>query len=400
VKKVVFAYDYRFVFSGVDVFSGGAFGADFWERYLTHFSEVTVVARSASVNDAAHATALTKSSRNGVSCRFFPNLSTPSAVLRLPALKREMMVLLAAHDCVIGRLPSEIGLLAANAARRLGRPYALEVVGCAWDGLRNHGSVAARLYAPIATARIKRPVAGAEHVLYVTETFLQQRYPTRARNTCSASNVVIAAAPYELLQSRYRRIATIPDRTLHLGLIGSLYTRYKGIQILLAALARSHRALPPLRLHILGAGDAKPWRAEAERLGVGNMVDFEGALPAGEPVLRWLDDIDVYLQPSLQEGLPRVLIEAMSRGCPAIASSSAGIPELLPRDDLVHPGDIDGLAALLRHRLHDQNWMIDRVYRNWRESHKYTHTELDIRRQLFYKKFAESSLSNNSEYTR
>lgn len=39
------------------------------------------------------------------------------------------------------------------------------------------------------------------------------------------------------------------------------------------------------------------------------------------------DSLDLYIQPSKQEGLPRAVIEAMSRGCPVIGTNIAGIPE-------------------------------------------------------------------------
>ena len=48
-----------------------------------------------------------------------------------------------------------------------------------------------------------------------------------------------------------------------------------------------------------------------------------------------LDECDIYLQPSLQEGLPRSVIEAMSRGCACIGAATAGIPELLESEYVV-----------------------------------------------------------------
>ncbi len=51
-----------------------------------------------------------------------------------------------------------------------------------------------------------------------------------------------------------------------------------------------------------------------------------------EDVFNWLETIDIYTQPSRQEGLPRALIEAMSRGLPAFGARTAGIPELLEKE--------------------------------------------------------------------
>lgn len=46
-----------------------------------------------------------------------------------------------------------------------------------------------------------------------------------------------------------------------------------------------------------------------------HLVTTHGVLPADQAVLDWLDEIDLYIQPSLTEGLPRAVIEAMDTGC-------------------------------------------------------------------------------------
>lgn len=237
---------------------------------------------------------------------------------------------------------------------------------------------------------MRRAVARADHALYVTKAYLQAQYPTRAANTCAASNVILPDVAETALSARLERIEALGRHPLRLGLIGTLKGRFKGIQTAFAALARARGDLPPLRLHILGGGDPAPWRAEAERLGVSDLVVFEGTLPAGEAVLRWLDSVDLYLQPSLQEGLPRALIEAMSRACPALASTVAGIPELLPADDLITPGDTAALAALLQRRATDRDWMADRARRNWAEVREYRAEVLEGRRARFWRAFREA----------
>ena len=46
-------------------------------------------------------------------------------------------------------------------------------------------------------------------------------------------------------------------------------------------------------------------------------------------MFSWLDSMDLYIQPSLVEAMPRALIEAMSRGLPAFASRIGAMPELV-----------------------------------------------------------------------
>ncbi|KAA0909962.1 glycosyltransferase family 4 protein [Aquicoccus porphyridii] len=393
--KAIFAHDHRFIPIDGAVWSESQFEAALWSRYLSHFDSLTVIGRRGELPPGKTVGQLEKSSAPGVEFNLFPNLSSLQGLtLARPAAMRQMQELVAAHDAVIARLPSEVGFLAIAAARATGKPWAVEAVGCPWDGMWHYGSLTGRAYAPLAWLRMRRALRLTDHAIYVTRDFLQRRYPTQAQNTGAASNVVLHTVSNTTLVARTAKITAMPMRPqtqpLRLGLIGTLHNRYKGIQTLMAAIGKSRNHLPPLSLHILGGGDPVPWQAEAERLGVGDLVHFEGTLPAGAPVLEWLDEIDVYLQPSFQEGLPRALIEAMSRGCPALASTAAGIPELLPAEDLIKPGDTAALAALLRRCVTDRDWMADRARRNWAEAHEYQAEVLDARRVRFWQTFRQS----------
>lgn len=393
--NALFAHDHRFIPAEGAVWSESQFEAALWPRYLAHFDALTVVARHGDMPHGKTVAQMEQSSAPGVAFDLFDNLSSLRGLtLARPAAARRMRALVARHDAVIARLPSEIGLLAIAAARAAGKPWAVEVAGCPWDGLWHYGGLTGRAYAPIAWLRMRRALRRADHAIYVTREFLQRRYPTRARNTASASNVILTDVSPTVLEARLARIAAMPDRAsdrpLRLGLIGTLRGRYKGIQTLLAALAQARDDLPPLSLHILGGGDPAPWQAEAARLGVADLVQFDGTLPAGDPVLHWLDGIDLYLQPSLQEGLPRAVIEAMSRGCPVLASTVAGIPELLPDPDLIRPGDAAALVRLLQRRATDPAWMAARARTNWDTARDYRAELLEERRRAFWGRFRDS----------
>ena len=105
-------------------------------------------------------------------------------------------------------------------------------------------------------------------------------------------------------------------------------------------------------------------------------------------MLQWLDHIDVYLQPSFKEGLPRALVEAMSRGCPAIGSRCAGIPELLPQDCLIEPGEVGALSGQLLRAANDATWRAAQALRNWTEAKTYSRAVLEAQRSAFWKTFA------------
>jgi glycosyltransferase involved in cell wall biosynthesis len=128
--------------------------------------------------------------------------------------------------------------------------------------------------------------------------------------------------------------------------VGSLETQYKGIDVLLRALRLCLDRGFDCRLVLVGEGRCRPaLTALAMRLGVAHLVDFRGMLPAGESVFAALDECDLFVMPSRQEGMPRAMIEAMARGLPCIGSAVGGIPQLLDAENLVPPGNSADLAA-------------------------------------------------------
>ncbi|WP_407691110.1 glycosyltransferase [Rubrobacter marinus] len=127
----------------------------------------------------------------------------------------------------------------------------------------------------------------------------------------------------------------------------------KGVASFLKAAASVAEELPAARFVVVGDG---PMREElhalAGRLGVRDRVLFLGFRPDAQALLGLLDVVAV---PSVSEGTPLVVLEAMAAGVPVVASSVGGIPDQIrPGSEgiLVPPGDPralgDGLLEVLR----------------------------------------------------
>lgn len=146
-----------------------------------------------------------------------------------------------------------------------------------------------------------------------------------------------------------------------------------------------------LQLNIIGDGKFRPQlEARAYELGLGKTVRFLGYI-ADEAVRQQLDQADLFLLPSRTEGLPRAIIEAMARALPCIGSTVGGIPELLPPEDLVPPGDATALAAKIREVLTNPQRMAAMSERNLREAQKYHESVINQRRLDFYKQVREQT---------
>lgn len=391
--KILFVHDHRFKSKGKDYYSNGSFPAKIWSRYLNAFDHLTVVGRDGGDLKISESN-FTLSSVESIDFSLFPNISNLKSLLfgnRAASTKCKQLVY--EYDGVIARLPSRMGQLFISEAIKQGKPYAIEVVGCAWDALWNHGSWKAKVVAPFAYYKTKKTVMDAPYALYVTQDFLQQRYPCRGKTTF-CSNVEIAAVENDVLNQRNSKCRTSSEKIIF-GLIGNYASKYKGIDIAIRALSRVDAELPDWEFQILGAGDSTEYAKLAANLGIGDKVKFIGSLPSGEPVYRWLDNLNVYLQPSLTEGLPRALVEAMSRGCPALGSRVGGIPELLQPEQMIKPGDYESLAEKISQIVQDRALLEKLSEENFNKAKSYYKNILEGRRTAFWLSFKQYIQAKN-----
>jgi glycosyltransferase involved in cell wall biosynthesis len=138
-----------------------------------------------------------------------------------------------------------------------------------------------------------------------------------------------------------------------LGTLGRLVEK-KGMDIVLRALAELHRAQRPVALRVAGDGPQRgSLQALARTLGVEHAVGFEGSIPHPD-VAAWLRGLDCFVLACRvdargdMDGIPVVLMEAMSQGVPVVSTRLSGIPELVVDEEtglLAHPGDAVGLAS-------------------------------------------------------
>jgi glycosyltransferase involved in cell wall biosynthesis len=386
--RLLFVHDHRFVRGPNGAFhTVGSFPRSVWQRYLAHFDEIVVVARDGGALPPG--SDLARSDLPQVRFVLVDDYSLPQRLFGLRGQAREVLEReLASADALLVRLPSDLGNLAARVASRRGVPCAVEAVGCALDGYANQGSRSARLYAPLAMKRMRDAIAGAEQVLYVTKRFLQDRYPSPA-DAVGVSDVEIEALTEPEIAARHARLSAIAaGRAPVFGTIASLRIKSKGIQDAIAAVAALRAKGLRVDYRVLGAGERQPWIAMAEAAGVGDTVHFDGSRPSGEGVRGWLDGIDVHLQPSYQEGLPRATVEAMSRGCACLGSTIGGLPELLPPDRLHRPGDVLRLAQLIETFANEPDKVRRASEEDLAASADYLSTALDATRAAFLARLA------------
>ncbi len=163
-----------------------------------------------------------------------------------------------------------------------------------------------------------------------------------------------------------KRALGLNSKSFVVGTVGWLLP-IKGPLHLLKAMSYVWESHPETTLIFVGKGDLeKGLKVEARRLGVSEKVLFLG----------WRDDIpeimqvlDVFVLASLNEGMGRVLVEAMAAGKPVVASRVGGILDLVNEGQngfLAEPGDEKGLAIAIKKLLEDKK-MRDEMGKKGRE---------------------------------
>ena len=160
---------------------------------------------------------------------------------------------------------------------------------------------------------------------------------------------------------------------------------YKAHDVLIDAVGECLSAGRDVRLVLVGDGRRRR-ELETRARPLGERIRFLGQLPSGDAVRAELDRADLFVLPSRQEGLPRAMTEAMARALPCIGSTVGGIPELLPPQDMVRPGDAPGLARKIADVLGDSQRMAAMSARNLAKASEYRDDRLRARRSEFYRR--------------
>lgn len=125
-----------------------------------------------------------------------------------------------------------------------------------------------------------------------------------------------------------RKKLGIPQRSTAVVFVGWLIPR-KGVEYLLRAFSALYRRYPGLHVYVVGSGYLdSPLKRLAQQLGVVDRVTFVGAVPP-ITVPSWVSASDMLVLPSLSEGRPNVIGEAMAAGIPVLASRIPGNTELI-----------------------------------------------------------------------
>ena len=378
--RVIYAHDEKLQVNNGIYYSTGSLGNGIENKYLKYFNQVTLLMRSEELSEKTlNNSIIKKISHPKVEVQTIPDLNTLNILQHLKARKiiKENVL---KSDKIIARLPSNIGNLTIHYAKKYKKDYGIELVGCPYDALRNHGSMIGRLLAPYLYFKTKWNVKNSPLVLYVTNEFLQTRYPTK--NIYSCSDVEIELKPVEKVKQKLNNFQT--KSSIDIGIIGTLTTKYKGHYELFKVISLLKNKYN-ITLHLIGYGDLMPWNDLIDELQIRDIIKFDGVLESGTKVWEWLDQIDIYVQPSYTEGMPRSTIEAMSRGCAVVTTNVGGFKEIIHPNFMVDKQDYISLLNKIELLIKDNEAFIENSMYHYNRAKEFLPQQLEKKREAFYK---------------
>ncbi len=244
------------------------------------------------------------------------------------------------------------GVIGAIAAKLTRKPFIVRAVG---SDLRIHSESLMGKIAVLVTFRI------ASGVICVSRDV-----ENRARKL-GAKNTVVIPSPLSL---PHHIRTNLPRKDREIISVGRLIP-IKGISFLIRAMVY----LKAESLVIVGDGtERRRLELLAKRLKLSDRVSFTGWIDERSKILDYFDQATVFVLPSLSEGSPRVLVEAMSCGLPVVATNVGGIPEIVKEGVngiLVPVGDEKALAKAIKYVLDDVDFQKNASVENMKAATEY-----------------------------
>lgn len=326
------------------IWTSATYGYDFFKRYLKVFDKVRLVTRLKKENDL-DTKKLIRVDGDGLEVYPLPFYVGPwEYAMNYFKIKQSLEQAISDCDCAILRIPDQLPFQIFRKLKKKKIPCAVEVVAHSWD-----------ILAPGTTKTILRPLLrrywdfyqkklckNADGVSYVTKDYLQRRYPSGiSKDDTNRFEAVYTSADLSLeFFESFTPSKVYNEKIFKLVHISTINNTAKGHENLLRIIKELNRDSAKYYLTFVGGGSLlKFYKDMASTMQLDRYVDFVGHVPTADGITQILINSDIFVLPTLAEGLPRVILEAMATGLPCIANAVGGIPEIISSEFLVEPNN-------------------------------------------------------------
>jgi glycosyltransferase involved in cell wall biosynthesis len=244
-------------------------------------------------------------------------------------------------------------ILGAAVARYVGVPHTVRVVHGMpepFSGLRNLRMLLTPRLTGSCRLLIDRVVAVSSDIEKQLVEIYGPNHVVRIHNGIDLDAVQVSTP-----RLQKRREWRLDEMVTLIGTVGRLVP-VKGHAVLLEALRILRGANRNVMLLVVGDGPLRgQLESEIARLGLEKSVIFAGH---HSPAYDFINMMDVFVLPSLHEGIPMVLLEALALRQPVVATRVGGIPEVITHGEtglLAEPADALSLAKFIQQLVEDKS---------------------------------------------
>jgi glycosyltransferase involved in cell wall biosynthesis len=176
---------------------------------------------------------------------------------------------------------------------------------------------------PLTKLTSKIAMKNADSVIALTEDMKQAMRSIYGRNIAVIPNGIELK---EYTEKRLVKEVEYPSKRIIF--VGRLHP-IKGVQYLLQGMKMVHEEMPDAKLILVGDGEEREHlESLTDSLEIRECVEFVGKVPH-ERVQDYMNQSEVFVLPSLSEGFPVTILEAMACGLPIVATRVRGIPDII-----------------------------------------------------------------------
>lgn len=386
-KLLISCDDTLFVYHGKYYFKNQEW-CNFYKRYLRVFDFLRIAVRCEVVDELNSCNILIDDTR--IEVLDIPNFSGPlEYAKKYFKIGRALTNICDGCDAAIVRLPSTIGQRVARKVIKSHIPYGVEVVYDAEDGWRSEKKIINRYLWKRIDKEMRETCYTANGISCVTEFYLQKHYYSKKADAFTSHYSTL-----ELPKGFYGFPKKYPEgKTFTLANVANQiqFNGRKGFNEIIEAISILKKKGVIVNAKFVGQdyhNGITQFMDLSRRLDVEKQIEFMGYLTRPE-LDDFLSSVDMFVMPTRAEGLPRVIIEAMAKGLPAISTPVSGNPELLDTHFLVKYEDVQTLANRIEELIIDKELYEKTSFENFNNSQKYEATVLERKRDAFYQKLEQ-----------
>ncbi|MEJ5065633.1 glycosyltransferase [Erwinia sp. MYb375] len=368
---------------------------EFFKRYLDTFDHVKIIARVEKVDVCPENHV--KFENENIS--FLPIYTTGTGLRKFAEIWHLANKLYVDNTPVIIRTPGILAYLFSLVCMLKRKKFSLEVVtNPKQEALHSTNfSILNHFLCFVFNLIFKMQLNFSSCVSFVTENEIQDLYLKKEEKSepkfnSFYSSITLSKLLYtteQVLDVRSNNYDPINNDTVLL-FTGVLDRKFKGLDVFLDIIKQL-----PVNYKGIVVGDGlllEDYKEYARQLGVYERVFFTGYISSPEMKKNIMESSDIFILSSRREGLPRVVIEAMSNGLPCVCTNVSGVKELISHSMIYPVDDVLSAKKIILSLKRDDYKKHSKI--NYLKALDFEKEKLQLKRNIFYIKVRNSESSS------